>query len=56
MNYDPIAIAMGIRKWGKYPKPFTFNIIVQSMDEVKNFKGERNDEHCMSNSQSRYLF
>lgn len=56
MNYDPIAVAIGIRKWGKYPKPFTFNIIVQSMDEVKNFKGERDDEHCMSNSQSRYVF
>lgn len=47
---------LGIRNWGKYAKPFTFNIIVQSMDEVKNYKGERNDEHCMSNSQSRYVF
>ena len=49
-------VAIGIRRWSKYKKPYQFNITVQTLDEINKHVKEKNNEHFMSKSQSRYVF
>ncbi len=34
---------LDVRHWSYYDKPFKFNITVQTMDEINNYKGAKNN-------------